>query len=283
MEQRNTELEDRQSRIEALAREREAENERCVQRVALLEEERQKSQRQVLDSTTAGQQCTDGLARCEREATGLVDQEKALRRDLALATADNQQISRRLAELEQRETARAEGLALEMGTRQTLLSDLARKEQEIADLTRRVGLFDHEIEKNASRVREVEKRYLEALMRQASANAYLGWRTLARLRELPPESRRDKRYQERLEEGSQMVYDYWELVVQIADQTKADLFPEVKTSLADWLKVREKAGAAGRQRKSLNLLERHVSELRAGRSRRPEDLVQSFPDEPEMK
>lgn len=282
LKQRNAELEDRQSLSEVLTREYEAENARCMQHVALLEEERQKNQRQVLDSSTAGQQCMDGLARCERKVMGLVDQEKGLRRDLAIVIADNQRYTRRITELEQRDTARSEGFTFTMGGPQTLLSDLAAKEQEIADLKRRIGLFDHEIEKNASRVREVEKRYLEALMRQASANAYLGWRTLTRLRELPPDSRNDRRYKERLEEGSQMVYDYWALVVQIADQTKADLFPEVKTSLADWLRIREKKGAAGRQRKSLDLLERHVRELRSGRSRQPEDLVKSFPDEPEM-
>ena len=80
-----------------------------------------------------------------------------------------------------------------------------------------------------------------------------------------------------------MVYDYWFLVVQIAEQTQADLFPEVKIELADWLKAREKKDASGWQRKALDLIERHTRDVRAGQYHRPENLVKSFPNEPEFK
>ncbi len=80
-----------------------------------------------------------------------------------------------------------------------------------------------------------------------------------------------------------MVDDYWNLVVQIAGETQADLFPEVKTEIADWLRAREKKGDKGWQRKALNLIERHVADVRAGRYHRPENLVRSFTDEPEFK
>ncbi len=87
----------------------------------------------------------------------------------------------------------------------------------------------------------------------------------------------------KLKQGTQMVYDYWNLVVRIVDETSADLFPEVKAELADWLRKREGKSAALLQRKALDLLERHVSDMRNGRYHRPEDLVQSFPNEPEFK
>ncbi len=81
-----------------------------------------------------------------------------------------------------------------------------------------------------------------------------------------------------------MVYDYWNLVKQIADETQADLFPEVKAELADWLRTREKEKIVdGRQRKTLNLIERHVADVRTGRYHRPEKLVRSFTNEPEFK
>ena len=161
-----------------------------------------------------------------------------------------------------------------------------KKEQEISDLNRRATLFTHEVDKNTRRVREVEKRYLEALMRQASANAYLGLRILKKL-ELFLQGGRvsptDREYQERLKEGSQMVYDYCSLVAQIAEKTQKDLLPEVKSELSDWLKTRENEDSLGWQRKSLDLIERHVRDMRAGRYPRPGDLVKSFPNEPEFK
>ncbi len=167
-----------------------------------------------------------------------------------------------------------------------LSQELKRKELEIADLGRRQQLYEHEVTKNAGRVREVEKRYLEALMRQASANAYIGWRILKK-RELylrrPGKNSLDKNAQEALAEASQMVNDYWQLVVQMAEKTQGDLFPEVKQELSDWLRRRENKSGNDRQRKALNLIERHLTAVRAGKSLRPDDLIASFLNQPEFR
>ncbi len=161
---------------------------------------------------------------------------------------------------------------------------LARKNQEIKDLKRRVAQCNHETGKNAGRVRYTEKRLIEALMRQASANAYLGYQALKELDLLIRNKMRPKNKKAvKLREGTQMVHDYYKLVVQIADETQADLFPEVKAEFADWLREKEKEGFNEFQRKALDMMERHVSDARKRRYHRPEDLVRSFLNEPEFK
>ena len=61
------------------------------------------------------------------------------------------------------------------------------------------------------------------------------------------------------------------------------LFPEVKAKIADWLIANEQKNYRQSQVKALDLLERHVRDVRAGRYHRPEDLVKEFPNEPEFK
>lgn len=155
--------------------------------------------------------------------------------------------------------------------------ELTLKEQTIADLGRRQQDFDYEISKNAGRVREVEKRYLEALMRQASASAALGLRNLIKIRHS------GKQAPVMMAEATQLIYDYWELIVQMAQETQANIFPQVKQTLAEWLREREAKGGSIQQRKVLNLIERHIAQVRAGNSLRPDGLVDSFPDQPEFK
>lgn len=177
----------------------------------------------------------------------------------------------RLAEMRQRERELVEEI------------ELARVK--LADQTRRQQGFVHELTKSAGRVRTVEKRYLEALMRQASANAYIGWRIL-RKREILMGSETSaasaRRHEQAYEEAAQMINDYWRLVQQIAEETQPGLFAEVKVDLAHWLRVREREGAPGNQRKALDLIERHVKEVRAGQYRRPKDLVDTFTMQPEL-
>ncbi|MCI5159414.1 MAG: hypothetical protein D3906_13470 [Candidatus Electrothrix sp. AUS1_2] len=131
----------------------------------------------------------------------------------------------------------------------------------------------------------VRKRYLEALMRQASAEAYIGWRILkkrdAYLRGTGRNAA-DGKAQEALAEASQMINDYWQFVVQIAEETRSDMFPEVKQNLADWLRNREKIGGSVEQRKALDLIERHVADVRSGHSQFPDDLIDTFLDQPEF-
>lgn len=217
------------------------------------------------------------------------DRQSLLEDQLQQQQADNQRLLQQIAGLEEdlrkvrTRSGTTKGFTSHASELAWLKKKIVRKDQELEDLRQRASRFAHEIKKNVGRVRSVEKRYLEALMRQASANAYLAWRTFTALKFLPAENRVDDLHQRKWTEGSQMVHDYWALVLKIAEDTQADLFVEVKRELADWLRRREEKGAAGRQRKALDLLERHVSDVRAGRYHRPEDLVRSFPDEPELK
>lgn len=195
--------------------------------------------------------------------------------------AQLKQLKARTSELEQQLRDRQTMVFIDDRSMSRLKEQLTTKEQENADLKRQIANFDHEIAKDAARVRSVEKRYLEALMRQASANAYFGYRDLKKL-ELLKDRMTPKDAEIKLKEGTQMIYDYWNLVVQIVDETQADLLPEVKADLAAWLQEREKKDVSVFQRKALDLLERHVSDVRNGRYHRPEDLVKSFPNEPEF-
>ncbi|MCP4109133.1 MAG: SUMF1/EgtB/PvdO family nonheme iron enzyme [Desulfobacteraceae bacterium] len=206
----------------------------------------------------------------------LKGQLKRLREDNKRLLADISKLRRRLDE-------KSVMVFTDGQSKKELNRKLVLKEQENADLKRQIKQFDHEIKKNAGRVRSVEKRYLEALMRQASANAYIGWRNLKRFEILKKKQPGNRNLDRIFKEGSRMVHDYWNLVVLIADETQADLFPEVKAELADWLRAREKKGDKGWQRKALNLIERHVADVRAGRYHRPENLVRSFTNEPEFK
>ncbi|MCI5118991.1 MAG: hypothetical protein D3913_13820, partial [Candidatus Electrothrix sp. LOE1_4_5] len=83
----------------------------------------------------------------------------------------------------------------------------------------------------------------------------------------------------------------------IAQETKADFFPDVKQEISNWLQRGEKENLfSGEcrtrdgqqflspiQRKSLNLIERHVKRVRAGGSRFPDDLIDTFIDQPEFR
>ncbi|MCP4217006.1 MAG: SUMF1/EgtB/PvdO family nonheme iron enzyme [bacterium] len=224
----------------------------------------------------------DNLSRQLAEQT-TQDRSSLLKAQVKRLNADNKRLLANISELEKKLQKNQIMVFTDGQSKKELNRKLVLKEQENADLKRRIARFDHEIGKNAGRVRSVEKRYLEALMRQASANAYIGWRNLKRFEILKKKQPGNQNLDRIFKEGGQMVYDYWNLVVQIADETQADLFPEVKTELADWLRAREKKGDKGWQRKALNLIERHVADVRAGRYHRPENLVRSFTNEPEFK
>lgn len=179
------------------------------------------------------------------------------------------------------------------GLRDRLIADLvgknglvADKEKELGYARHRIAIRDQEIVKNLGRVYSAERRFVEALMRSASVSAYLGFRSLVHaeaILALPKSPARDRRYRQRREEGQQMIYDYWRRVVEIAQDTDPSMFDPVKQELADWLRVREEPGKAGRQRRSLELIARHVSMVRAGNVIRPQDLVESFLRQPELR
>jgi len=209
----------------------------------------------------------------------------AKKKNVDFNTAKINGLKSRIADLEKKLKKRRSGALINESTAdrmERLNRQIARKDQHITDLKRRISRFNHEFGKNAGRVRAVEKRYLEALMRQASANAYIGFRNLKALSLLKARKQSIKGTANKQVEGEQMVRDYCNLVIQIVGETQKDLFPEVKGELSDWLQAREVKNSRGYQRKALNLLERHVSEVRNGRYLKPESLIQSFPDEPEF-
>ncbi len=274
--------EDKQARLHS-------DNERLSKEVAILENRQRKSRAKIFTLEGLNKGLTEKLSHKGKELDDVIrqlsartkqDRSNLLEDQVKRLRADNKRLLVNNDELKQRLDKKP---GTEGPSKKELNRKLALKEQENADLKRRIARFDHEIEKNAGRVRSVEKRYLEALMRQASANAYIGWRNLKEFEILKKRQPKNRQLDKKFKEGSQMVYDYWNLVVQIADETQADLFQEVKTELADWLRAREKKGAKGWQRKALNLIERHVADVRGGRYHRPEDIVRSFPNEPEFK
>ena len=94
----------------------------------------------------------------------------------------------------------------------------------------------------AAHIRVVEKRYLEALMRQAYSNAYNAYVQLVRRQEiyLTGEYASEEKAQRAYIQACQSLHDYWQLVVKLAQETQADLFSEVKEELSDWLQQGEK-------------------------------------------
>lgn len=271
LDRRNQDLERDVAQSNTRAKEQQAQADRCL---ADLKTERGNNSNQAFNACETGRQCVEELAHCQGDLTVARDRERSVRDDLDRTETQRRQLADRVADLE---TAVAppedEGPALRL--------DLNRKDQEIADLRRRLLQFDHEIEKNAGRVRAVEKRYIEALMRQATANAYLGWEKLYRWSHaLSAADRQDAIFKRQIyDAGTMMVADYLSLVQQIANETMPELFPEVKEELSAWLDARKK----NQQRKALSLLNRNVREVRSGHPIPLDELVQSFADAPEMK
>lgn len=140
-------------------------------------------------------------------------------------------------------------------------------------------------------VRQVEKRYLEALVREASAKAYLGWRVLKNLDYAVQKEfleKTDDIYLKKMEEASDLIHGYYDLVVKIAETTQVDLFAEVKKEISDWQNAHEKrtyerGTGSLHQSKTLDLLERHVRERRKGDRQSVDQLVRTFIQQPELR
>ena len=175
--------------------------------------------------------------------------------------------------------------------------EVKEKNQEMADLKRHQELTRNEGIRNAVRVREVEKRYLEALMRQASANAYNAWVQLIKRKEIYRPRGEKEKAQQAYFQACQLLHDYWHLVQKIAQETQVGLFPEVQQEVSDWLRKGEQENIFSEecrrdngqqllsdiQRKSLDLLQRHVKQVRTGRSRLPDNLIETFIEQPEFR
>lgn len=196
---------------------------------------------------------------------------------------DSQSESRHLSDVVSR-LERERSSARDAVTQLRLVAErLAERDLQIEDLKRQQAQFADIGRRNTARVGDIEKRYLEALVREASANAHIGWRTLTRLSYLDTKDRQDPLFRQRYDEAAQMVRRYWDLVVKIAVETQEDVFPEVKSELEHLYRSKERAGLAEQQRKSLDLMERHVRLARSGRLSAPDNLVETFSDQPEMR
>nr|MDU9046047.1 SUMF1/EgtB/PvdO family nonheme iron enzyme [Candidatus Electrothrix aestuarii] len=179
-----------------------------------------------------------------------------------------------------------------------LEQNLKQKQQTVEDLERRLSDSEKKIAENANFAKIAEKRYLEALMRQAYTNAYNAYEELVKRQVIylpEKDSASQIQAEKAYSQACQYIHDYWQLVVKMA-QTQPALFPEVKQDVSEWLRKGEKENLfSGEcktqdgqqflspiQRKSLGLIERHVRQVRNGRSRLPDDLIDSFIDQPEF-
>ncbi|MDU9049779.1 MAG: hypothetical protein Q3M30_13105 [Candidatus Electrothrix sp. Rat3] len=139
---------------------------------------------------------------------------------------------------------------------------------------------------------ELEKHYLEKLMRLASANAYSAYVYLVKKEEIYSAGKyaSDEKKQMAHSRACHLLHDYWQIVVEIDSETQEDLFPEVKEKVASWLKEGEEKDLCPEEcrtengqlffspirRNSLDLIEGHVAQVRAGNSQFPADLIDTF-------
>ncbi|WP_305454502.1 hypothetical protein [Photobacterium leiognathi] len=76
-----------------------------------------------------------------------------------------------------------------------------------------------------------------------------------------------------------MLKDYRRYIIQIVDNTDHTLFPEVKAELVRWLKENK---VSNQQIKGMDLLERHLREVREGKYLQVDELYKNLRHEPEM-
>lgn len=164
---------------------------------------------------------------------------------------------------------------------QTMKDQLSDKQNELTRLRQQETFFRHEVDKNVRRIRSIEKRHIENLLRLASGNAAGAYRDLKYIEILSGEMGKESKKQ-RERDAAQMLSDYWSWVQKIAYETKEELFPEVKKSLAEWQYLQEQKGGSPYLRKSLDLIERHVNEVRNGQYRQPDNLLDQFTRQPEF-
>ncbi|WP_279146976.1 formylglycine-generating enzyme family protein [Photobacterium carnosum] len=153
-------------------------------------------------------------------------------------------------------------------------------QQEVNDADRRDNTANFEIEKNKKRIVVAEKRLLEALTRVADYNLFSAWRNLEIIKKKRQVSNNPTLWRVNQLEAKNMLIEYRRYVIQIVDNTDYTLFPEVKANLARWLKDNK---VSNQQIKGLNLLERHIKEVREGKYLEVNDLYKNLLNEPEMR
>lgn len=185
---------------------------------------------------------------------------------------------------QQKEIARLQGVvAAQQDTVVNVKSmeqELAQLKQEIIYSKQRDKKSDYEISKNLHRIRYSEKKLLEAYMRLASYNLFSALDNLKRIEAKRKAGLSAKEWENNQKEAKNMIGDYLNHVRNIIDDTQEDLFQEVKAEIIVWLKGNK---VVETQIKSLDLIERHVKEMRKGKFPDADQLYTKLLTEPEMK
>lgn len=158
--------------------------------------------------------------------------------------------------------------------------ELARLKQENEDFRIKSRKSNNIIEENISRVRDSEKKLLEAYMRIASYNLFKAYDHLEIIEIKRKGGLLPKTWKWNRIEAEDMLKDYRINIRKMVDHTEASLFKEVKKEVMYWFKdqmVDEK------QIQSLDLIERHVREMRKGRFIKLDQLFNSLLTQPEMR
>lgn len=153
-------------------------------------------------------------------------------------------------------------------------------QQKVNDAERRDNTANFEIEKNKKRIIVAEQRLLESLTRVADYNLFSAWRNLKIIEKKRKVSSNPQIWQVNEIEAKNMLREYRRYVIQIVDDTDYTLFPEVKDKLTRWLKDNN---VSNQQIKGLDLLERHINEVRKGQYIQVDSLYNNLLDEPEMR
>ena len=154
-------------------------------------------------------------------------------------------------------------------------------QQKIDDAGRRDSTASFEIEKNKKRIIVAEKRLLEALVRVAGYNLFTSWRNLKaiEIKKKAGGSMKSSSWAKNKLEAEKMLKEYRRYVIQIVDNTDHSLFPEVKAEVIHWLKANK---ISRQQMKGMDLLERHIKEVRQGKYMQVDYLYEHLLTEPEM-
>ncbi|MEC6814299.1 SUMF1/EgtB/PvdO family nonheme iron enzyme [Photobacterium toruni] len=153
-------------------------------------------------------------------------------------------------------------------------------QQKVSDAKRRDNTANFEIEKNKKRIIIADQRLLEALTRVADYNLFSAWRNLEIIEKKRKVSNNPNIWRVNEIEAKNMLIEYRRYVIQIVDETDYTLFPEVKANLVRWLKDNN---VSNQQIKGLDLLERHINEVRNGKYLEVNDLYKNLLNEPEMR
>ncbi|MGL6316951.1 SUMF1/EgtB/PvdO family nonheme iron enzyme [Vibrio sp. WXL103] len=195
-----------------------------------------------------------------------------------LLDSKDSEISRlqaQIAQLNSRVKSQAAKLTNAEAANQQILS----LQQRVNDAERRDNSADFEIDKNRKRIITVEKRLLESLTRVAGYNLFTAWRNLRSIEIKKKIGSNPQDWAINQREAENMLKEYRRYVIQIVDDTDYNLFPEVKNELIRWLNANQ---VSPQQVKGLNLLERHIQQVKDGKYLQVDYLYENLLLEIEM-